>query len=92
MSELEAALEKHFRKTRAGSTCTAAATHDEEDNISGIFQVAEEGSGTLIEGALARLSQQNVREPSEVFLARSLVAVDAQGGQSMGSSFSRWAQ
>ncbi len=54
MGELEAALEKHFSEIAQAQLVAQPPQHDEQDNISGIFQVVEEGSGTLVEGALAR--------------------------------------
>ena len=61
MGELKASFQKHFSQVAQTQFVPQPPQHDEEDKIGGIFQVVEGGSGALVEGAFARLSQQNVR-------------------------------
>jgi hypothetical protein len=61
MRELEAALEKHLSQIAQAQLVPQPPQHNEQDDISGVFEIVERSSCTLVEGALARLSQQNVR-------------------------------
>jgi hypothetical protein len=53
MRELEASLQEHLDQIAQAQLVPQPPQHDEQDNIGGIFQVVERGSGTLIEGSLA---------------------------------------
>ncbi len=61
MRELEAALQKHLGQVTQTRLVPQPPQHDEQDTIGGIFQIVERGSGALVEGSFARLSQRNVR-------------------------------
>ena len=61
MGELKAALEKLLGQIAQAQFVPQPPQHDEQHDIGGIFQVVEGGSGALVEGSLARLSQRNVR-------------------------------
>ena len=61
MGELKATLQKHLGQITQAQLVPQAPENHEQDDISGIFERVERGSCTLVEGALARLSQRNVR-------------------------------
>jgi hypothetical protein len=53
MRERKAALQKHFRQIAQAQLVPQPPQHDEQDDISGIFEKVELSSCTLVEGALA---------------------------------------
>jgi hypothetical protein len=54
MRELEAALEKHLSQIAQAQLVPQPPQHNEQDDISGVFEIVEGSSCTLVEGALAR--------------------------------------
>jgi len=61
MGELIAQLQEHLGQIARTQLVPEPPEEDHEDDISGVFEIVERSSCTLVEGSLARLSQRNVR-------------------------------
>ncbi len=60
MGELKASLQKHLGQITQAQLVPQAPENHKQNDIDRVLQKIERGSSTLVEGALARLSQRNV--------------------------------